>query len=96
MAGPYGLGDPVAMRVEAKRLRSRAARLGGLAAEVDSRVRSTEFEGPAANRLRWQMRDQRHGVERIAGDLQQLAVKLEVVATRIEVEIRRRRALEGR
>ena len=96
MSGPYGLGDPNAMRAEAKRLRSRAARLGGLASEVDARVRGTEFEGPAANAFRGAMGQKRQRVDRVATDLNRLAGRLDATAARVDAEIRRRRALEGR
>lgn len=96
MAGPYGLGDPDAMRAEAGRLRTRAARLGALASEVDSRVRGTQFEGPAANAFRAAMSRRRARVERAGSELRRLARLLDAKAASVEAEIRRRRALEGR
>lgn len=96
MAGPYGLGDPGAMRAEAQRLRRTAARLGGLAAEIDGRARSTDYEGPAAERFRSTMTVRRRRVERLAADLQRAVGLLESTAAQVEAEIRRRRVAEGR
>jgi uncharacterized protein YukE len=84
------------MRAEAAMLRSQAEALAALAQQVQARVESIEFEGPAAIRFRGAMADQSRRAAQLAGELQDLANYVLRAAVRVEaqlVELRREEEL---
>ena len=81
------LGDPVMMRSEAYALRSQAEALASLAQQLQGRVESVEFEGPAADRFRSAMSDRYQEVVSLAAELQELANYVLRAAARVEEQI---------
>ena len=93
------------MRAEAAMLRSQAEALASLAQQVQARVESIEFEGPAATRFRGAMADQGRRAAQLAGELQDLAnyvlraaarVDAQIAELRRQEEIQRQREAESR
>lgn len=82
-----GLGDPARMRAEAASLRTRASRLGEVAAGLDAEVSRMEFEGPAAVSFRLVMAGRRRRAESLAHELQALASSVDRAAERAEREL---------
>ena len=98
------LGDPAAMRSEAYALRAQAEALASLAQQLQGRVESLAFEGPAADRFRATMLERYHEALRLAGELQDLSDYVFRAAARVEAQvaelqrqeqIRRERELEA-
>jgi hypothetical protein len=81
------LGDPAAMRAEAAMLRSQAEALASLAQQLQARVESVEYEGPAATRFRGAMADQGRRAMQLAGELQDLANYVLRAAARVDAQI---------
>lgn len=87
---PPVIGDPAGMRALAAALRSDAAAVAVVAAEVASTIDQLEFYGPAATRI-----DDRVGLTakaagRFADELTTTAALLERSATQVEMEQRER------
>lgn len=98
------LGDPAMMRSEAYALRAQAEALASLAQQLQGRVESLTFEGPAADRFRAAMTERYHEAVRLAGELQDLSeyvfraaarVEAQIAELRREEELRRERELEA-
>jgi hypothetical protein len=70
---PLLQGDPAAMLGSARTIRFRAEKLAALAAQLQGHVDRTEFEGPAAWRMRAEMLDRRHRADKMAAKLNDLA-----------------------
>lgn len=86
-------------------LRSQAEALASLAQQVQARIASIEFEGPAATRFRGAMADQGRRAAQVAGELQDLAnyvlraaarVDAQLAELRRQEELRRQRETESR
>jgi uncharacterized protein YukE len=75
------------MRAEAAMLRSQAEALASLAQQVQARVETIEFEGPAATRFRGAMANQSRRAAQLAGELQDLANYVLRAAARVEAQI---------
>jgi hypothetical protein len=75
------------MRAEAAMLRSQAEALASLAQQVQARVESIEFEGPAATRFRGAMADQSRRAAQLAGELQDLANYVLRAAARVDAQL---------
>lgn len=91
------LGDPAAMRSEAYALRAQAEALASLAQQLQGRVESLTFEGPAADRFRAAMTERYQESVRLANELQDLADYIFRAAARVEAqiaELRRQEELE--
>lgn len=87
------VGDPGAMRAKARALGAYADRIRHVSAQLGSRASSIEYRGPAADRFRTAIHDQRVAAERIAGELYELKQYLLRSAAELEYELRRRRML---
>jgi uncharacterized protein YukE len=90
------LGDPAMMRSEAYALRSQAEALASLAQQLQGRIESLTFEGPAADRFRSAMTERYQEALRLAGELQDLSQYVLSAAARVEgqiAELRRQEAL---
>ena len=81
------IGHPEMMRSEAYALRTQAEGLATLAYQLQARVESMEFEGPAASRLRAAIADQSRTATQLAGELQDLANYVLRAASRVDAQI---------
>jgi uncharacterized protein YukE len=81
------LGDPAAMRSEAYSLRAQAEALASLAQQLQGRIESLTFEGPAADRFRAGMTERYQESLRLAGELQDLADYVFRAAARVDAQI---------
>lgn len=81
------IGDPVAMRAFAARLRKESERLSSRAAWLDRRAGRLKFEGPAADDLVQTMLRSRRVAERAAGDLREIANRVLSGAARVETDL---------
>src|SRR5688500_8943959 len=81
------LGNPDAMRAEASALRAQAEALASLAQQLQGRVESIEYEGPAATRFRGAMADHSRRANQLAAELQELSNYILRAAARVEAQI---------
>jgi hypothetical protein len=83
-------GDPAGMRALAGALRGDAATMAIVASQVDSRMKETQFVGPAADRLRGTIGDYETRCVRLGQQLVDVAALLERAATDVEAAQRAR------
>ena len=79
--------DPAGYRAAATALRRQAEDLGYFAQRVDRTIAATSFEGPAADRFRSTMSDQRTAVLHLAGELHSYANAMSRTAASLEAQI---------
>lgn len=79
----WHVGNPVAMRQQARFWRDRARTVREQIGLLHRRASTIQFEGPAATRLRRDLELRRRDAEAVASDLEMLATRLDADAERV-------------